>query len=607
MEEPSMSNGVNRLCLSALLVFLSSTLALAQGTATSSLTGTVVDSAAGVIPGATVVVTDKATGTKFNAVTDSNGTFTVPSLPPAVYSVSVSLIGFKTAVVDDVRLQPGIPASVKAVLEVGSLEETVLVEGGAHLVNTQTPVVAATLNVDQVNQMPLPTRNALNAVTFLTGVNTAGINRDSNVNGLPQSFINITLDGVGNNDQYNKSSDGFFASVTPRQDAIEAVTVTMAAGGADVGGHGAVGINFVTRSGTNQFIGSGYEYYRAPGLNSNYWFNKRNGLPKNDVQLNQYGFRQGGPISIPGLYDGHNKAFFFVNYEELRLPNNFSRTRTVLHPRAQQGWFRYTVTVNGVQQVREVNVLALAAANGHVATIDPLVSRILGYMNSAIATTGTFNETSDPLVNDYVWQSPGKQTEKQPVFRIDYNLSDRHRLSGTFNQIWVVRNPDQLNSGDPRFPTGINSCKYVSTRPSRSLALRSTLSNNLVSELRGGITRGGGSFFGLDESNGVQTFADTGSYAIDLDDANTLGSGLTNWHVENAPTSRSGYSYNIDESLTWLKGKHGILAGGGMFLGRTWQGASRSYRQSTWGSTRRWIPPARCSRLPISRALRPVS
>ncbi len=538
---------------------------------TSTLSGTVVDSAGGVIPGATVVVTSKATSTKFNAVTDGTGAFSVPSLNPGVYAVSVSLVGFKTALIDDIRLQPGIPESVKGVLEVGTLEETVIVEASSGLVNTQTPTVAATLNVDQVNQMPLPTRNALNAVTFLTGVNTAGVNRDSNVNGLPQSFINITLDGVGNNDQYNKTSDGFFASVTPRQDAIEAVTVTMAAGGADVGGHGAVGINFVTRSGTNRFAGSGYEYYRAPQLNSNYWFNKRNNLPKNDVKLNQYGFRQGGPITVPGVYDGHNKAFFFVNYEELRLPNNFSRTRTVLNPRAQQGWFRYNVTVSGVQQVREVNVLTLAAANGQLASIDPMVTKILGFMNSAITTTGTFNETSDPLVNDYIWQSPGRQTEKQPVFRIDYNISEKHRLTGTSNQIWVVRDPDHLNSGDRRFPTGTNYSKYVSTRPSRSVALRSTLSNSLVSELRGGITRGGASYFGQQSSNGITSFTDTNGYAIDLDDANTLGSGLTNWHVENAPTWRNGYSYNIDESLTWLKGAHSILTGGGVFLGRSWQ------------------------------------
>ena len=143
----------------------------------------------------------------------------------------------------------------------------------------------------------------------------------------------------------------------PRQDAIEAATVTSAAGSAEVGGHGAISINFVTRQGSNRFTGSVYEYYRTPKLNTNYWFNKRDGNPKNDVHLHQFGIREGGPIVIPGLYDGRGKAFFFVHDEELRLPNDVSRTRTVLHPRALAGWFRYSVTVNGQPEIREVNVL----------------------------------------------------------------------------------------------------------------------------------------------------------------------------------------------------------------------------------------------------------
>ena len=99
--------------------------------------------------------------------------------------------------------------------------------------NTQTATISSTLNADQINRMPTPSRNALNAVTFLPGVNTSGINRNSTINGLPESFLNITLDGVSNADNFNKSTDGFFASVTPRQDAVEAVTVTTAAGGAE--------------------------------------------------------------------------------------------------------------------------------------------------------------------------------------------------------------------------------------------------------------------------------------------------------------------------------------------------------------------------------------
>ena len=129
-----------------------------------------------------------------------------------------------------------------------------------------------------------------------------------------------------------------------------------------------------------------------------------------------------------------------------------------------------------------------------------------------------------------------------------------------------------LNNNDRRFPTSTNYGKFVSTRPTRSLALRSTLGPNLVSELRGGITKGGGSYFGQEASNGIPTFADTNGFAIDLDIDDVLGSaGLTNWHVRNAPTWRSGYSYNVDESLTWQKGKHSIQMGGSLFFGRAWE------------------------------------
>lgn len=374
-----MNVGLQRTLLALLLPVILAAPASGQGTATSSITGVVVDAAGGVIPGASVLVTSEAIGAKFEAVTNDAGAFTVPALPIGTYTVTVSLPGFKTAVITDIRVQLGIPTSVKATLEVGGVTETVTVTGaGAELVNTQTPAVSATLNVEQIAQIPTVTRNVLwNAVTFLPGVNTTGWVRGSTINGLPESFLNITLDGVSNQDTFNKSTDGFFAPVRPRQDAVEAVTVTSAAGGADVGGSGAISIGFTTRQGTNRFTGSAYEYFRDTSLNTNYWFNTRDGLPKADVRLNQFGARQGGPIVIPGLYDGRGKAFFFVHHEELRLPNDVSRTRTMLHPRALEGWFRYNVTVGGVQQVREVNVLDLARANGQIATTDPTVMYVL--------------------------------------------------------------------------------------------------------------------------------------------------------------------------------------------------------------------------------------
>jgi Carboxypeptidase regulatory-like domain/TonB dependent receptor len=564
-----MLRSFSRLMLAAAFAVCAGTFVQAQGG--GSISGVVKDSAGGVIPGAAVVVKNNSTATTLETSSNNEGVFSVPAIDAGTYTITVKLEGFKTAVISDVRVSPGTPTAVNAVLEIGQLAETVTVTSSSELINTQTATISSTLNVDQVNRMPMPSRNALNAVTFLPGVNTSGVNRDSSVNGLPQSFINITMDGVSNNDNFLKTSDGFFASVTPRQDAIEAVTVTTAVGAADTGGHGAVTINFQTRAGTNRFTGSVYEYFRHKALNTNYWFNERNDLPKNDVKLNQYGIRQGGPIIIPGVYDGQGKAFFFVNYEELRLPNDFTRTRSVLHPRSQEGWFRYNVTVNGVEEIRERNVLTLAQNAGQLVTRDPMVQKLQGFINAATASQGVLNATSNPMLLDYVWQSPGYQWERQPVIRIDYNITSQHRLSGTYNQLWAQRDPDQLNGADARFPGSPNYRLFWSTRPTRSFTLRSTLSQNLVSEARVGITRGGTSYFGknLYEGRGVPQFDDQDGYSIDFDS----DIGMTNWWVTASPSWRAAYQYTFDETLTWQKGKHGLSFGGSAFLGRAFENA----------------------------------
>lgn len=573
-----MAHGVRRLLFASGFLAAMASAVFGQGVS-SSISGLVIDTAAGAIPGASVLVTSTQTGAKFEATTNGNGAFTVPALPVGTYTVTVALQGFKTAVVTDVRVQLGIPTSVKATLEVGEIKETVTVTGAAaELINTQTPTVSATMNMDQIAQIPMPTREVLNAVTFLVGVNQTGIARgEATVNGLPESFLNITLDGVSNQDTFNKSTDGFFSPVRPRQDAIEAVTVTSAAGSAEVGGAGAIAINFVTRSGTNQFNGSVYEYYRTPKLNSNYWFNTRDGLPKNDVRLHQFGFRQGGPIVIPGLYDGRDKAFFFFHDEELRLPNNVSRVRTVLHPRAIDGWFRYNAVVNGQTVVREVNVLDLARANGQLASTDPTVMHLLGNISASTLTTGTVAASSDPLLNNYTWLTPSNQVEHQPAVRIDYNLGAHHRLTGTFNKLWQDRNPDQLNLFDQRFPGAPNFGHTVARRPQRSFTLRSTVNPRMVNEVKFGISRGERIFFGqADDGGGPQTFDESGGYAVGL--------GLvTNWHTRNTLSGRSAYQYTLDENLTWQRGPHSLTFGGGAFLGRAWDDSQQMVPGITLG------------------------
>src|SRR5262245_48253823 len=139
-----MIRSITRLLLASVFV-CSATFAHAQGGATSSLSGVVVDTGGGVVPGATVIVKNNATGTQFETVSNTDGLFSVPALAAGLYSVSVSLSGFKTAVVNDVRISIGTPVSVKTVLEVGSLEETIVVSSSSDIINTTTATISSTL------------------------------------------------------------------------------------------------------------------------------------------------------------------------------------------------------------------------------------------------------------------------------------------------------------------------------------------------------------------------------------------------------------------------------------------------------------------------------
>ena len=247
--------------LLALLV-LSSSPAYAQGGTTSTLSGIAVDSSGAVLPGADVTVTLPSTGFTQSAVTNADGAFSFPGLNIGTYTVTVKLSGFKTFISNNVVLTSGAGANVRATLEIGGLEEQVVVSSASEIIQTQSSTISSTINTNQILKLPLTTRSAMDFVTFLPGVQTPGGNRQSMINGLPQGMINITLDGVNIQDNTLRSTDGFFAIVSPRLDAIEEVTVTTAAQGSE-SAQGAAQIKFVTRSGTNTLTGSVYRVLSA--------------------------------------------------------------------------------------------------------------------------------------------------------------------------------------------------------------------------------------------------------------------------------------------------------------------------------------------------------
>jgi hypothetical protein len=572
-----MNRSVFRVGLSVLLAAIfcaASTAAYAQGSTTQTLSGNVVDSSGAVIPGADVSAKHIATGVVSNAVSNTEGFFSIPSLPIGNYTVTVTLQGFKTAVIQNVVLTSGAGADVKATLEVGGVSEQVTVSSSSEIVQTQSSGVSQTINTTQILKLPITSRSALDFVNLLPGVSTPNGNRQATINGLPRTAINITLDGINIQDNTLKGSnggDGFFAIVIPRLDAIEEVTVSSAAQGADAAGQGAVQVKFVTRSGTNAFSGSGYEYARRDWLNANTWFNNRDGVAKPKLKQDQYGFRVGGPIMLPG-YDGHNKAFFFVNYEYVNQPSDTTRLRTILNPGAQNGNFNYA---GGT-----INVLALAAANGQLSTVDPTISKLLGDIRNATSTTGTIADT-DGNLQRYTFNVPVASTRTYPTARLDYNLTSKHRLTGSFNYQKFEDSPDTLNNRDPFFPGFPNASGQGSSRMSYTGAMRSTLGRNLVNEARLGYSGAPVLFFpemNIGMFNG--SVANTNGFSLNFP---SVGSALTSAGATPAPQSRNATDTTAEDTVTWLKGAHSFTMGGSFSQYTVWMKNSSLVPQLSTG------------------------
>ena len=525
-------------------------MAAAQGGTTSTISGTVLDNTGGVVPGASVSAKHNATGVTQEAITNADGTFSIPGLNVGAYTVTVSLQGFKTVVVNNVTLTSGQPAQVKATLEVGGLSEQVTVTSSSEIVQTNSPTVSSTVTSTQITKLPLTSRSAMDFVNFLPGVSTPAGNRDATINGLPRGMINITLDGVNVQDNTLRSTDGFFAIVSPRLDAVEEVTVTTASQGAGDAGQGAVQVKFVTKSGTNNLTGSGYYYYRNDKFNANTWFNNRNGVAKAKLKQNQIGISTGGPIVIPGLFDGHSKAFFFFNYEQVSQPSDTTRNRTMLNPGAVAGNFSYP---GG-----SVNVLQLAAQNGQLSTVDPTIGKLLGDIVNA--TRGGSLAAIDGNLDRFTFNVPVESKRTYPTFRLDYNLSQRNRASFTYNYQKFTDYPDTLNSFDASYPGFPVAAGQESVRMSWAAPVRTVISSNLVNEAKVGYSSAPVKFF--DELNVgmfTGTLAPQAGFAMIFP---TVNSTLTNPGPTPAPQSRNANSLLFEDTLSWLKGSHSITAGG---------------------------------------------
>jgi carboxypeptidase family protein/TonB-dependent receptor-like protein len=282
----------------------------AQQSASAGLAGQVTDSSQGVIPGATVTVTNIGTNAQRTVITDGEGRFVVPALPPASYHIKVELQGFKTAELANFVLRQGETARPTITLGLANVSETVTVAGESPLLQTSTASVGQVINEKQIEDLPLNGRNVLSLASLSAGVTPRNFARATQfgrrnqfitVEGGRDSSTNYTVDGV-----YVRSLRFNNLSLNPPIDAVQEVSLLRNSFSTEYGQGQAI-VSIVTKSGTNQLHGSAYEFYRGDQFDKKNFF----APTKPDYERNQFGGTGGGPIM-------HNKFFVFGAYEGLR-------------------------------------------------------------------------------------------------------------------------------------------------------------------------------------------------------------------------------------------------------------------------------------------------
>jgi hypothetical protein len=320
-------------------ILLVGTSAYADTNATVS--GLVTDPQGRAVVDTAILLTNVNTGIAYQANTNGEGIYRVNGLQPGIYRANVSKDGFKSIVKADIELHVQDQLSINFALQLGSVTETITVEAGAPLINTQDASVSTVVDRQFVANMPLNGRSFQDLILLTPGVvtntpqsslSTSGVGGEFSVNGQRTESNYYTVDGISANtgifgSPAVPSASGSLPSATVlgttqslvSVDALEEFRVQSSTYSAEYGRNPGGQFSFVTRSGNNQWHGTAFDYLRNNVFDANDWFNGFLGQPEPPLRQNDFGGTLGGPINIPHVYDGKDKTFLFFSYEGLRL------------------------------------------------------------------------------------------------------------------------------------------------------------------------------------------------------------------------------------------------------------------------------------------------
>jgi Carboxypeptidase regulatory-like domain/TonB-dependent Receptor Plug Domain len=511
-----------RIACFAFAVFILQTCTFCFGQTTSRVTGVVRDSSGAVISGAQVALTNDETGVSFTTTTTSAGTYVFDAVNPGVYSVKVSAKGFKSLSSSGNVVTIGQPATVNATLAPGAVNESIVVSGTVEQVQTSTSGNIGNL-VDNAALQTLPIvttrgRNPLSLVELEPGVvdgsgfNQGGVNIAGGgvyVNGARDRAWNYTLDGIDINETSAGGSN--FSPLRTNPDMLSEFRVITSNATAEYGRNSGAEVEMVTRSGTNQYHGSGYFFYQTPGFNANDPANIEAGLSRPQFIQKIPGFTFGGPII-------KNKTFFFVNFQWLRTLSTTITTNTVYTNAARQGTLRYVDQASTI--CPQLAALGYACANAPAGSpastvdasgnplpgvtldsydvvshdplhlLDPNVQSVLNSMPSP----NNFSVGDGVNIAGFTWLGAEHEKQLDYTVRVDHTFNQAHSLFVRWSAGHQNTLGDTVNAGLPIFPGFPNVVDTFRTPKNLAVSWRWVMNPRLLNEFVVGVSRFGFNF-----------------------------------------------------------------------------------------------------------------
>ncbi len=555
-------NGKQLVLLTSALLLVSA--ALSGQDATGKIVGNVTDPSGSAIPAARVTITNVATKIGRQTLTDKEGSYQVQSLPVGRYEVTAEAPGFSRTVAQGKNaLEINQTLRIDLELEVGSVTDTVTVEGGANTVETQNATVGATVTGNAVYELPLNGRNAFDLLATQPGVtptnpDNTGQGAGYSIGGGRTDSVSFLLDGGNNN---NLLSNSFV--VDPNPDAIAEFRIIESNYSAEYGRNAGGIVSMVTKSGGNSVHGTAYDFVRNDALNANDFFSNEIGAPRNVLKRHQFGGTVGGPILIPKVFDGRNKLFFFFSYQGQRQ-NSVAQDGNIPVMTPLEATGNFSQSSGGAPSPQVVTFLQnnpYYQSNPALASqgiIDPsrLNSVALNYLKAGLFPTSP---------SGVVLSSAGaKDNADDFLGRLDYNISSSDNLSVTLtshNSTQVIPFTDNTNGANVAgFPNNTLNAAYFGT-----LTYNHIFGPNLINEARLTAQRGNlGQYF---PGKTLPTGAALGVTGVTPDQAtgptllNLDGHGTYVGFSPNGPTTLINNTYEISDNFSWTKGKHAMKYG----------------------------------------------